>query len=118
MELVYVKGGCYEMGSNNGEDDEKPPHEVCLSGFYMGRYEVTQSQWIKVMGSNPSYFKDCGGDCPVEQVSWDDVQEFIRKLNSMEGGARYRLPTEESGRMRLPAVEGMKFSAAGTTLTK
>jgi formylglycine-generating enzyme required for sulfatase activity len=46
------------------------------------------------MGSNPSYFKDCGGDCPVEQVSWDDVQEFIRKLNSMEGGARYRLPTE------------------------
>jgi len=56
--------------------------------------EVTQGQWKMVMGENPSYFKDCGDDCPVEQVSWDDCQEFITKLNQMEGTTKYRLPTE------------------------
>jgi formylglycine-generating enzyme required for sulfatase activity len=63
-------------------------------GFYMQSTEVTQGQWKAVMGNNPSYFKNCGDDCPVEQVSWNDVQEFIRKLNRREGGNKYRLPTE------------------------
>jgi len=63
-------------------------------GFYMGRYEVTQAQWQSVMGNNPSYFKACGGNCPVEQVSWDDAQSFISKLNQSNDGFRYRLPTE------------------------
>jgi len=56
--------------------------------------EVTQGQWKRVMGNNPSYFKACGDDCPVEQVSWDDVQEFIGRLNTREGTTLYRLPTE------------------------
>lgn len=62
-------------------------------GFYMGKYEVTQSQWQTVMGNSPSYFKDCG-NCPVERVSWQDVQEFLDELNDRNDGFRYRLPTE------------------------
>jgi formylglycine-generating enzyme required for sulfatase activity len=56
--------------------------------------EVTQGQWKAVMGENPSYFKDCGDNCPVEQVSWDDVQSFIKRLNAISQGQQYRLPTE------------------------
>jgi formylglycine-generating enzyme required for sulfatase activity len=59
----------------------------------IGKHEVTQGQWKMVMGSNPSNFKSCGDNCPVERVSWDDAQQFINKLNSMTG-KRYRLPTE------------------------
>ena len=79
------------MGSdeNNGE---KPPHRVTVTSFYIGKYEVTQKQWKAVMGSNPSYFKDCD-NCPVENVSWNDAQEFIKKLNAKTGKS-YRLPTE------------------------
>ena len=94
--MVYVSGGTFTMGatSEQGSDagsDEKPAHSVTLSGYYIGKYEVTQELWEAVMGSNPSYFK--GDNLPVEQVSWDDVQEFLRKLNAMTG-KRYRLPTE------------------------
>ena len=63
-------------------------------GFWLGKYEVTQRQWQAVMGNNPSRFRNCGGDCPVERVSWNDVQEFIKKLNGRSEGSRYRLPTE------------------------
>jgi formylglycine-generating enzyme required for sulfatase activity len=93
MEFVSVKGGCYQMGSTTGGTDEKPVHQVCLSDFHMGKYEVTQGQWEKMMGSNPSHFKQCGPECPVEDVSWNDAQEFIKKLNS-GSGKQYRLPTE------------------------
>lgn len=95
MEFVYVKGGCYQMGDTfgDGSSDEKPVHEVCVDDYYIGKYEVTQGQWEKVIGSNPSDFKDCGENCPVEGVSWNDVQEFIKKLNSQTDG-KYRLPTE------------------------
>ena len=93
-QMVLVKGGCYQMGSNDSFDNEKPVHEVCVSDFCIGRYEVTQGQWKKVMdGKNPSYFKDCGEDCPVEKVSWDDAQGFIEELNRLTG-KKYRLPTE------------------------
>ncbi len=92
IEMVFVKGGTFTMGSNDGEDDEKPTHQVTLSDFYIGKYEVTQKQWQAVMGSNPSYFKDCD-NCPVEQVSWNDVQNFIKELNQ-KTGKNYRLPTE------------------------
>jgi formylglycine-generating enzyme required for sulfatase activity/uncharacterized caspase-like protein len=93
-EMAYIQGGTFEMGDtrNEGSKDEKPVHTVKLDGFYMGKYEVTQRQWESIMGSNPSYFKDCP-DCPVEQVSWEDVQEFLKKLNS-KTGSKYRLPTE------------------------
>ena len=63
-------------------------------GFWLGKHEVTQGQWAAVMGENPSYFSDCGEDCPVESVSWEDVQGFIGRLNERESGWGYRLPTE------------------------
>ena len=97
MEFVRVPAGEFRMGSESGfaDDDEKPVTRVKISrAFYLGEYEVTQGQWETVMGSNPSDFKNCGRDCPVESVSWDDVQQFVRELNGMEVGARYRLPTE------------------------
>jgi formylglycine-generating enzyme required for sulfatase activity len=101
LELVYVKGGCFPMGNTfaSGGPEEKPVHEVCLDDFYIGKFEVTQGQWTAIMGSNPSHHTGCGADCPVEMVSWNDVQEFIGRLNarSVAGGlppGRYRLPTE------------------------
>lgn len=93
MEFVFVKGGCFQMGSNDGESDEEPVHEVCVSDFAIGKYEVTQGQWQAVMGSNPSRFSSCSPDCPVEAVGWNDVKEFIKKLNGLTG-KNYRLPTE------------------------
>lgn len=95
IEMVYIPPGEFSMGSTNGGSDEKPVHQVTINeGFYMGRYEVTQAQWQAVMGNNPSYFKDCGGNCPVEHVSWDDAQEFMKKLNETLDGYTYRLPSE------------------------
>ena len=96
IEMVYVEGGTFTMGATSEQDDyawddEKPAHSVTLDGYYIGKYEVTQELWEAVMGSNPSHFK--GDNLPVECVSWDDVQEFLRKLNAMTG-KRYRLPTE------------------------
>jgi formylglycine-generating enzyme len=92
-EMVEVQGGTFQMGSNDGESDEKPVHSVSVSTFYIGKYEVTQKQWRDVMGTSPSYFKNCD-DCPVEQVSWDDVQEYLKKLNSKITGKKYRLLME------------------------
>ncbi len=92
LQMVFIQGSIFRMGSNDGGNDEKPVHPVTINDFYIGKYEVTQRQWRYVMGKNPSFFKDCD-DCPVEQVSWNDVQEFIRKLNR-KSGKNYRLPTE------------------------
>lgn len=98
MEFVYIRPGSFMMGSPSNEsrkDDDEVQHRVSISkSFYMQTTEVTQGQWKAVMGSNPSNFKNCGDDCPVEQVSWNDAQEFIRKLNRREGSGTYRLPTE------------------------
>ncbi len=95
-EFVRVKGGCFEMGcgleGSECSDNSKPVHEVCVREFYIGKYEVTQEEWEKVMGNNPSALKQ-GGDYPVESVSWNDTQGFIKKLNSM-ASRQYRLPTE------------------------
>jgi sulfatase modifying factor 1 len=95
IELVLVKGGCFQMGDTFGEGkpDETPVHTVCVDDYYIGKYEVTQGQWQSVMGSNPSYFKNCGEKCPVEQVSWNDINQFLEKLNARTG-KKYRLPTE------------------------
>ena len=91
MEFVFVPGGCYQMGSNSGDSDEKPVHEVCVDGFWMGKYEVTQAEWQRVMGKNPSHFK--GDRNPVDFVTWNDVQAFIKRLNA-KGNGTFRLPTE------------------------
>lgn len=94
MEFAFVPAGSFQMGSS-GDPNEQPVHQVTFaSGFYIGRYEVTQAQWQKVMSNNPSNFSSCGENCPVEQVSWDDVQEFIKKLNAQNDGYQYRLPSE------------------------
>ena len=95
-EMVSVAGGTFTMGCTfeQGVDcgfDENPTHEVQLTGFYIAKYEVTQALWKQVMGNNPSRFK--GDSLPVENVSWDDVQIFLQRLN-VQTGKKYRLPTE------------------------
>jgi formylglycine-generating enzyme required for sulfatase activity len=110
MEFVLIQAGTFQMGSNDGDSDERPVHEVRISkAFYLGKHEVTQGQWQAVMGNNPSNFK---GDAnrPVENVSWDDVQEFIRKLNAKEGGSTYRLPTEAEWEYAARAGTTMAYS--------
>ena len=96
FDMMYVKGGTFTMGATSeqgseADSDEKPTHSVTLSSFYICKYEVTQALWKAVMGSNPSSFK--GDNLPVETVSWDDCQTFIRKLNALTG-KNFRLPTE------------------------
>ena len=96
FDMIWVEGGTFCMGatSEQGDDaygDEEPVHSVTLSGYYIGKTEVTQALWESVMCSNPSTIQD--NDLPVENVSWDDCQEFIRKLNSLTG-QNFRLPTE------------------------
>ena len=98
MELVLIPAGTFQMGApasepltNNGL---RPVHQVTIGQpFYLGKYEVTQAQWRAVMGNNPSHFSNCD-TCPVEQVSWYDVQDFIERLNAQEGVTTYRLPSE------------------------
>ena len=96
MEFVGVPAGEFQMGSTGpmAYDNEQPLTRVRISrGFYLGKYEVTQDEWQAVMGSNPSDNSGCGR-CPVEEVSWEEVQDFIGRLNARSGGGRYRLPTE------------------------
>ena len=96
-DMAYVAGGTFTMGCTAEQADEcngseKPAHQVILNAFFIGKYEVTQAQWYEVMGNNPSYFSGCN-NCPVEKVSWNEVQDFIRKLNQ-KTGKNFRLPTE------------------------
>jgi len=93
ISLCYMESGTFTRGDiwGDGFEDERPLHEVFLSGYFIGRYPVTQSLWKKVMNTNPSFFK--GDDHPVEQVNWYDTQEFIKRLNAMTG-YMFSLPTE------------------------
>ena len=97
-DMVWIDGGSFTMGAtaeqgNEAENDEKPTHKVTLRGFYISKYEVTQELWQAVMGQdNPSYFYG-NPKLPVENVSWDDCLDFIRKLNRLTGMS-FRLPTE------------------------
>ncbi|MDP6396118.1 MAG: formylglycine-generating enzyme family protein [Candidatus Marinimicrobia bacterium] len=84
--MVFVEGGTFQMGSNSGDSDEKPVHTVTVSSFYMDKTEVTQAEYRKVMGKNPSKFSGCD-DCPVENVSWHDANKYAKKVGK-------RLPTE------------------------
>jgi hypothetical protein len=97
LSFSYVEGGSFEMGCTKdlgGDcfDDEKPSHIEKVDNFYISKYEVTQFQWQFLMGENPSTFKGCM-KCPVDNIKWDDVQKFIKKLNNRTG-MKYRLPTE------------------------
>lgn len=93
IEFVRVPAGCYAMGTDKGEKHELPIHKVCLGAFDIGKFEVTQGQWKALMGANPSKHNTCGDNCPVEQVSWNQVQAFVVALNGKNEGV-YRLPTE------------------------
>jgi formylglycine-generating enzyme required for sulfatase activity len=97
MTFNLIPAGTFMMGSPEnelGRGSDETQHQVTLTrSFYMQTTEVAQAQWEAVMGNNPSYFSECGGNCPVEQVSWNDVQDFITALNS-RGEGNYRLPTE------------------------
>ncbi|MDR2745191.1 MAG: formylglycine-generating enzyme family protein [Desulfovibrio sp.] len=109
MEFVQIPAGSFERGINIVNEFNEVlyrPRVIISKPFYLGKYEVTQEQWLAVMGSNPSEFK--GRTNPVENVSWDDVQEFIRRLNAKEGTNRYRLPTEAE----------WEYAARGGTNTK
>ena len=93
FKMIAVEGGTFKMGCSDSDanDDEKTIHNVTLSSYYIGETQVAQALWKAVMGNNPSYFK--GDNLPVENVSWDDCQKFISKLNSLTG-QNFRLPTE------------------------
>jgi formylglycine-generating enzyme required for sulfatase activity len=106
-EFVLIVPGTFMMG-------DTIQHQVVIGKpFYMQVTEVTQGQWRTIMGNNPSSFKDCGDDCPVENVSWIDALEFIRKLNQMEGTDRYRLPTEAEWEYACRAGSTMVYSFGG-----
>jgi formylglycine-generating enzyme required for sulfatase activity/serine/threonine protein kinase len=108
-QMKYLSGGSFSMGSNENSN-EKPIHTVTVSGFSISKYEVTQKQWRDIMGTSPSYFKNCD-NCPVEQVSWNDIQDFLRKLNA-QTGKRYRLPTEAE--WEYAARGGQSYTYAGS----
>ena len=106
-QFSLIPAGTFQMGSNTGEPNEQPVHTITIShAFYMQKTEVTQGQGRAVMGSNPSAFSSCGDFCPVEQVSWNDIQTFIQTLNAGTPGVTHRLPTE---------AEWEYASRAGTT---
>ncbi|MBW7872831.1 MAG: formylglycine-generating enzyme family protein [Ignavibacteria bacterium] len=127
-DLVFVQGGTFTMGctSEQGNDcysDEKPSHQVTLSDFYIGKYEVTQELWESVMGSNPSYFK--GSKRPVESVSWYEAVEFCNRLSDKEGlqraysgsGANITCDFNANG-YRLPTEAEWEYAARGGKQTK
>ena len=94
MTFVLIPAGSFEMGSESGDDDERPVRSLHIDKpYYISQFEVTQAQWFSIMESDPSKFSD-DDNRPVENVSWEDAQAFINKLNATEPGATYRLPTE------------------------
>jgi len=95
LEMIYIPAGKFDMGNNDGRD-ASPIHQVTLSkDFYMGKYLVTQEQWIEIMKTNPSQFNKEGGNHPVENLSWEDCRTFIKKLNALKlTEGKFRLPTE------------------------
>jgi formylglycine-generating enzyme required for sulfatase activity len=114
MEFVLIPPGEFQMGIKKEEMEGRPYngqplHSVKIKReFYIGKFEVTQGQWKVLMGSNPSEFQNCGSDCPVENVKWNEVKTFIKKLNEKKDGYQYRLPSEAE----------WEYAARATTTTK
>ena len=116
-QMVHVEGGTFTMGctseQENCANNEKPAHPVRIESFEIGKFEMTQELWEAVMGENPGAFADCP-KCPVETVGWDDVQDFLRRLNA--GGAQYRLPSEaewEYAARGGQLSEGYRYAGSG-----
>ncbi len=121
--MVFVKGGNYMMGSNDGDGDEKPIHEVTVSSFWIGKYQVTQKEWMEVMGSNPSRWS--GDQLPVENVSWYDAVEYCNKRSIQDGltpcysgsGSNIICNWSANG-YRLPTEAEWEFAARGGLKSK
>ncbi len=108
IKFVRIPGGCYLMGSEDGDSsEEEPVHRVCVKPFWMAKYEITQEQYTDIMGENPSRFQNCGGNCPVEEVSWNAAQKFIKKFN-----ARYKT------KIFLPSEAQWEYAARAGTRTE
>ena len=120
MEFVLIKPGKFMMGSPEDEPGRysgERLHAVNLTiPYYMQTTEVTQAQWKAVMGQNPSSQKRCGDNCPVEQISWEDTQQFIQKLNQKEGTNKYRLPSEAEWEYACRAGSTTAFPNGGITM--
>jgi len=122
-DMVLVEGGTFQMGSKSGESDEKPMHSVRVSSFYIGKYEVTQKEWMDVMGSNPSRWK--GDKLPVENVSWYDAVDYCNKRSVKEGltpcysgsGASISCNWSANG-YRLPTEAEWEYAARGGSQSK
>ncbi|MEN8132460.1 MAG: SUMF1/EgtB/PvdO family nonheme iron enzyme [Pseudomonadota bacterium] len=113
-EMVGIPAGCFQMGSpadEDGRQDNERQHRVWVEAFKIGRTEVTQRQWRELMGDNPSSFKGCD-DCPVESVSWHDVQGFLQKLNT-QTGKMFRLPNQAEWEYAARAGTTGPFSLQG-----
>jgi formylglycine-generating enzyme required for sulfatase activity len=119
LDMVYISGGSFLMGAPEGEykssDSQRPQHRVTVPEFWMGKYQVTQAQWEASMGSNPADFK--GANRPVECVSWDNCQDFCRKLSELTG-KRYRLPSEAEWEYACRAGTTTPFNCGETITTK
>ena len=128
LDMVFVQGGTFSMGSTDGDSDEQPVHSVSLNDFYISKYEVTRAFWERVVDwknqhggssllNDPSYFKG-NSLLPVEQVSWMDVTTWIGYLNEMQGTTKYRLPTEAeweyAARGGIHWVDNYKYSGSNT----
>lgn len=117
MEFVYIEPGSFIMGTPEdelGHDFTENQHIVTIEkGFFIQTTEVTQGQWMMIMGNNPSYFINCGENCPVESVSFVEVQEFIQRLNEKEDTVRYRLPTEAEWEYACRAGKDTPFNNGG-----
>lgn len=121
MTFVYIGSGKFHMGSSESDSDRDSDellHKVTLiKGYWLQTTEVTQGQWKMVMGENPSRFSDCGDNCPVENVSWQDTHSFIAKLNSSDSKLTYRLPTEAEWEYAARAGSESKFCFGNSAKT-
>jgi formylglycine-generating enzyme required for sulfatase activity len=113
-QFELIPPGTFQMGATNVGPAGLPIHQVTITKpFHIQKTEVTQAQWRAVMGTNPSRFSECGPTCPVEQVSWDDIQQFLERLNASSGGGRFRLPTEAEWEYAARAGTTGDYGSAG-----